>query len=282
VVSFQVFCPVVLAGLGELPDTVMSRSVIIRMRRRAPGEKVEPFNFRKHAPQGHKIRDHLGVWANVVWPDIAKASPDMPPGIVDRPAEVWEPLLAVADAAGGEWPDLARKACVALCKVASDRRMSLGIRLLGDLKAVWGDAIAHSTETLLNRLQNGDQHGLEADAPWGELHGKPIGTRTLATLLGGYGIKPKKVKVDGRSLQGYRYEDLWDAWQRYLPATPASPELAEPAEPLADLRGHLGSGWVPESKPETEPFRNLQAIVPEGRVPKVPEVPHLRTLDGAL
>ena len=159
--------------------------------------------------------------------------------------------------------------------------MSLGIRLLGDIKTVWGSAISHSTEGLLARLREGEEHGLEADAPWAELHGKPIGARTLATMLGGYGIKPTKVKVDGRSLQGYRYEDLWDAWQRYLPPTPASPEPAEPTEPLAVLRGKTGSGWVPEANPHPEPIRNLQVFDSTRKVPKVPEVPLLRGTEGA-
>ena len=34
------YCAVALAGLGWLPDTILSRSVIIRMRRRAPHEKI--------------------------------------------------------------------------------------------------------------------------------------------------------------------------------------------------------------------------------------------------
>ena len=104
--SFPVFCPVALAGLGELPDTVMSRSVIIRMRRRAPGESVEPFRYRTCSRDGHSIRDRLGVWAEVVWTDIIDATPKMPEGIVDRPAEVWEPLPRLQMLRVGNGPTL--------------------------------------------------------------------------------------------------------------------------------------------------------------------------------
>jgi hypothetical protein len=40
--------------------------------------------------------------------------PDVPEGLGNRPAALWEPLFAIADAAGGPWPALARQACVDL------------------------------------------------------------------------------------------------------------------------------------------------------------------------
>ncbi len=95
------YCAVALAGLDDLPDTVMSRSVVVRMRRRAPQEVIEPFRHRVNAEEGHAIRDGLAGWASTIrvgnWPE-------MPAGIEDRDADVWEALLAVADAAGGDWP----------------------------------------------------------------------------------------------------------------------------------------------------------------------------------
>ena len=57
------YCAVALAGLGWLPDTLLSRSVIIRMRRRLPGEHVEPYRHRVHSHEGHQLRDALAAWA---------------------------------------------------------------------------------------------------------------------------------------------------------------------------------------------------------------------------
>lgn len=243
--QFQVFCATALAGLGDLPDTIMSRSIIIRMRKRAADERVESFRTRVQETPGRELRERLASWATVVADACGSAWPSMPDGIVDRPSEVWEPLLAVADAAGGKWPDRARAACIALCKVASDRRVTLGVRLLADLRLVFGEADALHTETILDRLHHGDIHKLGADAPWSDLHGKPLGERGLATMLKKFDVSSMKVKVNGRSLQGYRREHLWDPWQRYLPV----PDLSKEAEPME-----------PE-EPETE------------KVPKVPQVP---------
>ena len=278
---FQVYCAAALAGIGELPDTVMSRSVIIKMKRRAPGEHVEPYRDRVHATQGKALGERLALWAERVGAAAGNAWPDLPDGIVDRPAEVWEPLLAVADAAGGHWPETARAACLHLCEVAKDRRVSLGVRLLTDLQIIFGDTEALHTETIIERLVNPDAHGLDPDAPWAELHGKPISVRGLASLLKPYGVNSQKVKVHGRALQGYRREHLWDAWRRYLPCTPAEVEPVEPSAPGLQKqglnRGFEGSG----RETDPEPVEPSQVVENIRRVPEVPEVPDSRSGESA-
>lgn len=298
VAHFPVFAAVALAGLGDLPDTLMSRSVIVRMRKRRRDEPVEPFRGRLHAPQGHELRDDLAAWGAAAGPAIGDAWPTMPDGVVDRPAEVWEPLLAVAEAAGGHWPVTARLACSSLCKVAEDRSVSLGVRLLRDLHVVFGDALTLTTAELLARLCGTTSYGVDdegeaatlVDAPWSSLRGVPLDARGLARLLGSYDIASTKVKVDGRSLQGYRREDFWDAWQR----EGASPGSAggEPAEP-AELRRSEAPSEVPDAEQVPEPAGTAGEQVPEpsllaepqtppvtSGVPQVPQVPDLRTQRG--
>lgn len=227
---FPVFCPVALAGIGDLPDTIMSRSVIVRMRRRAPTERVEAYRPRYHAAAGYDLRDMLAQWAEAHGVEIGRASPTMPDGVEDRAADAWEGLLAIADAAGGDWPDRARRACSALVAAAQEREQSLGIRLLADLRTIFGDAGSLATETILVRLKSGPDSGLDADSPWSDLRGEGLSQRGLASMLKQYAIKPAKVRPDGgRPLQGYRRADLWDAWQRYLPLPPETAEHAEQA-----------------------------------------------------
>ncbi len=125
--EIQSYAAVALAGLGWLPDTVMSRSVIIRMRRRRPDEKVEPFRHRVHAPAGEELRRRLVEWAGEVADRAELARPEMPPGVEDRAADGWEPLLAVADLVGNDWPKLARNAAVAL--IAAGRVASVSLKI---------------------------------------------------------------------------------------------------------------------------------------------------------
>src|SRR5262249_27635611 len=120
------YCAVALAGLGWLPDTILSRSVIVRMRKRAPYEKITPFRRRVYTKEGNSLRTQLAAWAAGVVKDMTEARPAMPDGIEDRNADVWEALLAIAEAAGEHWSKRAEVAAVTLVTAAADREPSLG------------------------------------------------------------------------------------------------------------------------------------------------------------
>jgi hypothetical protein len=205
---------VAMAGLDDLPDTIGTRSIKIRMRRRAPGERVEPWRHRVNAPQADPIAKDLARWAETSEPQW----PDLPDGIDDRDADVWEARLAVADLAGGEWPERARVAAVALVADSQDGRQTLGIQLLKDLRTVFGDEPAMHTRTILEKLHDID------DAPWFDLKGKPLDERGLAFRLRKYEIKPGDVRIGEVVRKGYRAEDLYDTWSRYVPDLVADQE----------------------------------------------------------
>lgn len=211
------YCAVALAGLGWLPDTILSRSIIVRMRKRKPGETIKPFRRRSYEKEGHVLRDRLSCWATSMESGLIGVWPSMPQGIEDRNADIWEALLAVADAAGGEWPKRARAAAIALVNAAREVEPSLGVRLLADLKTVFGEANEMPTEAILHAL-----HALK-ESPWNDLKGKPLNDRGLAHRLKQYEVKPKVIRVGDSTPRGYTREDLYDAWERYVPALPPSP-----------------------------------------------------------
>jgi hypothetical protein len=204
------YCAVALAGLGGLPDTILTRSVVIRMRRRAPNETVEPYRRRVFGPEGNALRDRLAAWAIQIR-ETLDTCPAMPDGITDRDADVWEALLSVADAAGGSWPNRARVAAVTLVTLAKVATPSLGVRLLADLRQVFDGHDAMATSDVIDALVKMDE------APWGDLKGKPIDGRRLGNFLRPYGVTSKTVRVEGRVIRGYTREDLHDPWCRYLP-----------------------------------------------------------------
>jgi hypothetical protein len=215
--EIEAYCALALAGLGTIPDTILSRSVVIRMRRRGPGEKVEPYRRRTCAIAGEQLRVGLEAWASTIERKAAAAYPEMPDGICDRDADVWEPLLAIADLAGGDWPARARVAAVALVALAKQSTPSLGVKLLQDLCTVMGDAEQLPTRELLDKL-----HALD-ESPWGDLRGKPLDDRGLARRLSAYGIKPTTIRTGTGTPKGYRRTDFHDAWSRYLPPLSLSP-----------------------------------------------------------
>jgi len=203
------FAPVALAGLRDLPDTLASRSIFIRMKRRAPDEQVEPFRYRYHSAEATPVKEALAEWCGRN--DVSGAEPELPGGIEDRAADCWEPLIAIADAAGADWPERARKAAVFLTRRASDETLTSGVELLSHIRETFGGEAHIATGTLLDRLRDRDE------SPWKDIRGKPLDDRGLAKRLKGYGIKSKTVRFEGRTPKGYDAADFADAWNRYLP-----------------------------------------------------------------
>lgn len=221
--DFQTFAPIAMAGLGEIPDTIRTRAVVVPMRRRAGGESVEPYRERQNGAELTATRSRLAAWARTASKRIGNPWPVMPEGITDRPADVWEPLIAVADAAGGDWPERAREAALAIVKESHDRPGSLGIRLLADVRRVFdnpeiGDRI-RSTELLHELI------GIE-ESPWRDLGGKgAIDSRYLGRTFDAYGITAAHPIRFGGSIgvaKGWARSDFVDTWTRYLPTEPTT------------------------------------------------------------
>jgi hypothetical protein len=209
--QFATFAMVAIAGIGDMPDTITDRAVNIILRRRATSEHVKPFRLRRDGPALHDIRDRLATWVASQLNDLTNAVPDVP--VEDRAADVWEPLIAIGDAAGGDWPARARAACLALSGEAEedDTERSVSLQLLSDLRGIFGDLERLSTDAILAEL-----YKIEG-SPWPDWYGRLLNTRDLAKLLRPYGVRPTDVKVDGKALKGYRRDHLHDAWTRYLP-----------------------------------------------------------------
>ena len=150
VVEFPVFAPVAIAGIaGNMPPTVTTRGVTIHMRCRAPGEHVKPYEEQDVKPEAEPLRDRLANWIEAIEDQLRAARSVMPEGVADRKAEVWRALLAIADAAGGDWPKRAWAACEHFSFGGEPSAESLGIRLLGDIKALFGERNRMPTVELL-------------------------------------------------------------------------------------------------------------------------------------
>ncbi|MBV7699563.1 DUF3631 domain-containing protein [Streptomyces sp. TRM70350] len=213
---FATFAMAAIAGIGDLPDTVMDRSVVIRMRRRAEGEKVKPFRSRRDIPALHDLRDRIAAWAKPLLDEAANLEPDMP--VEDRAADTWEPLVIVADLAGGHWPRLARAACARMvaAEAAAEEDHPSGARILADIRRVFyaqREVDSLSTEELLHHLRQ------DPEAPWAEWGRGGLTARELSRMLRAYEIKPGNVRMADRTQRkGYMRNKFLDAWRRYCPA----------------------------------------------------------------
>lgn len=228
------YCAVALAGLDDLPDTIMSRAVVVRMRRRAPHERVEPWRLRINGAEAVRLAGRIGAWSESVKDSLAEGDywPEMPAGIEDRDADVWEALLAVADLAGGHWPATARDAAVSMVTASKERPLSLGVLLLSDIRAVF-DTLGKerlTTESLLFGLADLDE------SPWATIRkGEPLDSRGLSQRLQKYGIGPKAHRQDAAVFKGYSRTQFEDAWSRYLPVTAVTDTDSDDAAAVTDL-----------------------------------------------
>lgn len=222
------YSAVALAGIGDLPDTLLSRCIVVGMKRRSSGEMIEPYRRRVHGPEGEALREEIIEWAASV--ELGGGLPEMPAGVEDRDADVWEPLLTIADALGGDWPSKARVAAVTLVTESKVSTPSLGIRLLADIRHVMDDEKTMTTESLISGLIALDE------APWGDLRGGPLNPRRLAALLQPYEIRSKTVRIGDNTAKGYTRAELWDAWERYLPSPSIASHPSQTEHAIPEVR----------------------------------------------
>jgi len=223
--TIPTFAMAALAGIGAMPDTIEDRAVVIKMRRRAPGESVAPFRHRRDRPALTGMAAQLAGWLGKHLAELEKAEPAMP--LEDRAADTWEPLVAVADLAGGLWPGLARDAAVVLtADQDSEAQISDRIRLLADIRAAFaalGYPEAATTKDLLKVLNS------DPEAPWSAIGPSGLTGKRLGDLLSDFEIRSDTIRFPVGQAKGYHRPDFTDAWARYCPPGAGVPVPSVPS-----------------------------------------------------
>jgi hypothetical protein len=106
-------------GTGDTLNALLSRGIKIRMTK-APSDNPPAKVTRAAEEAAAKARVWLERWAAQVRDEVADAQPEVPEGLEGRAEQIWIPLLATAEAAGGTWPDRARAACRELALAMPD------------------------------------------------------------------------------------------------------------------------------------------------------------------
>ncbi|GAA2232431.1 DUF3631 domain-containing protein [Kitasatospora cystarginea] len=223
---FHTFAMAAIAGIGDLPDTIMDRSIVIRMRRRAEGERVSPYRTKRDRPALHAIRDKIARWTAPLADRALRLEPAMP--VEDRAADTWEPLVIIADLAGGPWPRRARQACKRMvdAEAKAEEDNPGGARILADIRRIFHanrEADSLTTDQLLRELND------NAEAPWAEAARGGLTPRALGAMLREFGITSGNVRLgDGTQRKGYTRHKFLDAWRRYCPTVhPVTTATAE-------------------------------------------------------
>jgi len=236
---FSCWCPKAIAAIGSLPETLADRSIALRMRRKGPGEELE----RLRRLDATILRRCCARFVLDHAEEIATGQPEIPPALHDRAADIWEPLLLLADLAGGPWPGKARNAALGLTGSAIQHP---------PIRALLVDVIAAFYELEKPRLFSRDIVGWLnslGDRPWCELKdSQVVNDRWLARQLRPYGILPKTLWINGESARGYAKDEFMDVFRRYVPKLERAPLLDELGlRSQASVAGAAGSETVKDA-----------------------------------
>jgi putative DNA primase/helicase len=213
---FSTWAPKAIATIGTLADTLEDRAVVVRLQRKPPGATVQRLGRRDNADFA-ALRSQAARWAADNFDKLADPDPKMP-NLNDRAADNWRPLLAIADLAGGTWPEEARRAACLLSGEQQDG--AIGVELLRDIRSTFGDDDVIRSSDLVAKLT------ADAERPWAEWkHGRPLTQKQLAGLLAPFHIISLTVHPPGLpDGKGYRRIDFEEAWAAYCPVQNTSPQ----------------------------------------------------------
>jgi hypothetical protein len=209
--NFRVYTAVALAGIGSLHSTLMDRAIIVDLQRRRAGEPIASLRIGKTGHLDDIARRMVRFIADNE-ERIAAMEPAMPGGMINRAADNWLALLAIADVAGGAWPQRARKAAEAARIAASGDEDWLEL-LLADIRDAFGQEAEMASADLVEALVAIEGH------PWAEMgkNRKPLTRHGLAYRLRPLGIITKKIGPGKTRINGYLRADFAEAFARYLP-----------------------------------------------------------------
>jgi hypothetical protein len=225
--TFKCFSPKAYAGLDEksLVSTLLSRSVTIRLERKTAAEKRKRWIAPLCEPEAARLRDRCAGWAHDHVDSVRERQPELPASLVNRAAEVWWAILAIAEEIGGEWPRFARQAASAL-STGGDAidEIPEQTRLLADIRRAFNREQSVFTKDLLEKL-----NGLE-ESPWGaKRRGEGLDSRGLSRMLRPFKIRPRTIGSGADSAKGYRFDQFVDAFARYLPDPSQASHPSHPA-----------------------------------------------------
>lgn len=222
---FNVWGAKALCGIGKIADTLADRSIPLRLRRKLAGERTTKIRHADPAAFAELV-GKLARFAIDNREAVRMARPAEIEGLNDRANDCWEPLLAVAEVAGGSWSRLARQSAVTLHGL-EEEAPSIGAELLASIRDAFDSRRTDrlSTADLLEVLAE------DEEAPWAAWNrGKPMTSHQLSKRLSEFGIKSGNVRIGLRVPKGYMLEQFEEAFKRYLPSgTPK--KSATPLQP---------------------------------------------------
>jgi hypothetical protein len=153
--EFSTWAPAAIAKIGTLSDTILDRSIVVKLKRKLPTEHVATLDKAAKANLV-SLQQRAAQWAQEKIAVLEDAAPAMPPSLAhdDRAQDNWRPLLAIADVVRDPWPQIARMAASMLAGSGEDP--TLAVKLLSDIRDVFARCGADrlTSEMLCSKLEH--------------------------------------------------------------------------------------------------------------------------------
>lgn len=255
--SFDAFGFRALFAIRDLWDTVLDRSILLRLERKPRDAKLRRFRARTVEKEGRELGERVQGWAEGLLATIAEEEEraPQPQWLSDRACDNWASLFAIASLAGEPWPERALYAAKTL-SVPGGADGDVNERLLRDVYEIFTEArfpeVVNSTDLAkeLNDLET---------SSWGDMRGgQGISVSGLAKRLGAFRVKPHQARAtDGVKLRGYWLGDLENVFRRYFPGAEVGHpgQAGQPSKdaPSGRPTPDVGGGTSPVAKWDGHP-----------------------------
>ena len=249
---FQTFSPKMISGIGTkyMTDTLVDRSIMIRMARKYDDQKLPRFRKRVLQPRYAQLREALlkCFSDDATLEYLYDVEPFLPDELNDRQADILEPLFAIGDMASPEWGEIIRRVAITLC-AAEEEEVSLNVSLLRNISEFMKSDM-HSAE-ICEQLNENDEWDWNTFNPYKAKTG--ISQKQLGSFLKDFGIHPQNLRINHVQRKGYAFNThMKDCFERYssqesVPNVPSvQPDTKQTYEEKRNTAVPLS---VPEYKP---------------------------------
>jgi len=224
-VSYSCYQVAFLASRGNqsLPEDVLDRAITLTMSRKPEGMKLVSTTDPTFVANGEQIGLFLRTAIQSAEQPLRIVARDTDwygqAGLDNRTADVWIPLFALADLAGGQWPTMVSAAYAELgAKNARNlpTRFQIQVDVLSYLRMTGAEQEKIPARELLEYL--------------GELGRQCYTWDGLPFTIRKFGVELKAAGVEGRPVHGKHYYRVSDSWLKTADriANPVTVEAEDP------------------------------------------------------
>jgi len=209
-VEMSLWAPQAFAGIGTQADTLLSRSIKIKMRRKMVSEAIDTIPI-DYFEQHQGLRHCMKSWSDKAGKSISELTVSIPKTASDRAIDNWRPMFQIANTLMGEWPERVLTAFTEMeVNDKESNPLSEGTELLTDIQSL----IEKNKSNEIPAAELLSYLVMKQDSEWFQHNrGKPITQKWLSRMLQGYGVYTER----RRHANVYEVENLQEAFTRYLP-----------------------------------------------------------------